>query len=278
LEAPELAILKKIHIETGRKIDTLFSGDYRSAFRGQGLAFESVREYIPGDDVRSIDWNVSARMNHMYVKEYTEERELSVLLMVDVSGSTEFGSRGTKRSTILEFTAIMLHLAQMNHDRVSVVLFSHKVEKFLKAKKGRKFVLKVLDEITRVSPRAKRTDISAAVDFAGRVMKKRSIVFVVSDFMDSEERYLPRLRHMAERHDVICVRAEDPFEKRFPFTGLVECLDLETGRVYLNESVPLERVLPGTGLFDTIRLAAGEPVEAPLLRFFESRRLRAVYR
>lgn len=278
MEAPELALLKKIHIETGRKIDTLFSGDYRSAFRGQGLAFESVREYIPGDDVRGIDWNVSARMNHLYVKEYSEERELSILLMVDVSGSTEFGSRGTKRGTILEFTAVMLHLAQMNHDRVSVLLFSDRVEKFLKPKKGRKFVLKVLDEITRTRPRKRGTDISEAVDFAGRVMKKRGIVFVVSDFMDSPDRYMPRLKHMGERHDVICVQVRDPFEKRFPFTGLVECLDLETGKVYLNESLPVDGGLPGTGAFDTVQLAAGEPVEVPILRFFESRKLKVRYR
>lgn len=278
MEARELAVLKKIHIETGRKIDTLFSGDYRSAFRGHGLAFESVREYIPGDDVRSIDWNVSARMNHLYVKEYSEERELSVLLLVDVSGSTEFGSRGTKRGIILEFTAMMLYLAQMNHDRVSLVLFSDRIEKFLKPKKGRKFVLKVLDEIMRISPMGRGTDISAAVDFAGKVMKKRGIVFVISDFMDSPENYIPRLKHMGERHDVICVHVGDAFEKRFPFTGLVECLDLETGKVYLNESLPLERELAGTGSFDAIRLSTGEPVEMPLLRFFENRKLKARYR
>lgn len=274
MDSRELAVLKKIHIETGRKIDTLFSGNYRSAFRGQGIAFESVREYMPGDDVRSIDWNVSARMNHLFVKEYSEERELSVMLMVDLSGSADFGSSSTKRETILEFTAMMLHLVQMNNDRVSLVLFTDRVEKFLRPRKGRRFVLKVLDEIMNLRTGGRGTDISLAADFASRMMKKRSIVFVVSDFMDSAEEYMPRLKHMGERHDVICVHVSDPFEKRFPFSGLVECLDLETGKVYLSDSLPVEQKLSGTAPFDTIHLSSGEAVEVPLLRFFENRKYR----
>lgn len=278
MDTRELAVLKKIHIETGRKIDTLFSGDYRSAFRGQGLAFESVREYTAGDDVRSIDWNVSARMNHLYVKEFSEERELSVMLMVDLSGSTDFGSRGTKRDTILEFTAMMLYLAQLNNDRVSLVLFTDRVEKFMRPRKGRKFVLRVLDEIVNLKLQGRGTDISAAADFTAKIMKKRSIVFVVSDFMDRRSPYMSRLSHMFGKHDVICVHVTDPFEKRFPFSGLVECLDLETGKVYMTESVPHEQKLQGTGAFETIRLSSGEPVELPLLRFFEERKKRVRYR
>ena len=147
MDSKEVALLRKIRLETGKKINAMFAGEYRSAFRGHGLAFDSVREYIPGDDVRSIDWNVSARMNHLFIKEYIEERELSVVFLVDVSASTLFGSGRSKREALLEFVTLMLHLAQMNNDRISVILFSDRVEKFLKPRKGRKFVLKVLDEI-----------------------------------------------------------------------------------------------------------------------------------
>jgi len=145
LESREAALLKKIRIETGKKISTLFSGSYRSAFKGYGLLFDSVREYVSGDDVRNIDWNVSARMNHLYVREYVEERELSIVLMVDISASTQFGVSRAKADVMLEFVALILYLAQMNNDRITLLLFSDRVEKFLKPRKGRKFVLKALD-------------------------------------------------------------------------------------------------------------------------------------
>ena len=185
-----MLFLKKIRLETGKKINTSFSGEYRSAFRGYGLSFDSVREYIPGDEVRRIDWNVSARMNHLFIKEYIEERELSVVFMVDLSGSTDFGISRKKKEVILEFLTMMLYLANMNNDRVSVILFSDKVEKFMRPGKGRKYVLKVLDEVIKCRPQSRGTDISAAADFMQRVMKKRSVVFVISDFIDTKNDYL----------------------------------------------------------------------------------------
>lgn len=278
MDAREIALLKKIRIETGRKIDTLYAGEYRSAFRGQGLSFEAVREYMAGDDVRSIDWNVSARMRNLFVKEYSQERELSVVLMVDLSGSTEFGSSASKRAAILEFTAMMLYLTQMNNDRVSLILFTDRVEKFLRPRKGRKFVLRVLDEVMKLKPAGRGTDIRNAADFAAKVLKKRSIIFLISDFMDTSADYISRLNHMSGRHDIICVHVTDPFEKRFPFTGLVECRDLETGKVFLSEAVPRDGAVQGTGSFDTIRLSTDKPVEVPLLRFFEERKMRVRYR
>jgi uncharacterized protein (DUF58 family) len=277
LDAREIALLKKIRIETKRKIDTLYVGGYRSAFRGQGLSFEAVREYVAGDDVRSIDWNVSARMNHLYVKEYSQERELSVVLMIDLSGSVEFGSTASKRETILEFTAMMLYLAQMNNDRVSLILFTDRVEKFLRPRKGRKFVLRVLDEVIKIKTEGRGTDIRQAADFAARVLKKRSIIFLISDFMDSGE-YMSRLNHMSAKHDIVCVHVADPFEKRFPFQGLIECRDLETGKVFLTEALPRDGAVQAVGSFDTLRLSTDKPVGVPLLRFFEARKMRVRYR
>jgi uncharacterized protein (DUF58 family) len=273
LEAKEAALLRKIRLETGKKINTMFSGEYRSAFRGYGLSFDSVREYIPGDEVRNIDWNVSARMNHLYVKEYIEERELSVVFMADLSGSTDFGVSRKKREVILEFLTIMLYLAQMNNDRVSVILFSDRVEKFIRPGKGKKFVLKVLDEAARFRPESKGTDISSAIDFMQKVMKKRSVVFVISDFLDAAEDYLLRLRLVSKKHDVIPVQVYDPNEQGMNFFGLTEYLDLETCKTFLSDSIPVKTELPDTGEFNTLKLRTDEQIEIPILKFF-SRRIR----
>jgi len=271
LDSREVALLKKIRLETGKKINTMFSGEYRSAFRGYGLSFDAVREYIPGDDVRRIDWNVSARMNHLYIKEYIEERELSVVFMVDLSGSTDFGVSRKKKEVILEFLTIMLYLANMNNDRVSVILFSDKVEKFIRPGKGRKYVLKVLDEVVKCRPQSRGTDISGAADFVQRVMKKRSVVFVISDFIDTKGDYLLRLRLMSRKHDVIPVQVYDPVEYGMNFFGLTEYLDLESGETFLSESIPVKLKLPDTGELDSIKLRTDEQIEIPILKFFSKR-------
>lgn len=271
MDSQEIALLKKIRLETGKKINTMFSGEYRSAFRGYGLSFDAVREYIPGDEVRRIDWNVSARMNNLFIKEYIEERELSVVFMVDLSGSTDFGIARKKREVILEFLTMMLYLANMNNDRVSVILFSDKVEKFLRPGKGRKYVLKVLDEVIKCRPESRGTDISAAADFMQRVIKKRSVVFVISDFIDSGNDYLLRMRLMSKKNDVIPVQVYDPVEYGMNFFGLTEYMDLETGKTFLSESIPSKIKLPDTGEFNTIRLRTDEQIEIPLLKFFSKR-------
>ncbi|PKL15347.1 MAG: DUF58 domain-containing protein [Spirochaetae bacterium HGW-Spirochaetae-5] len=271
MDSKEAALLKKIRLETGKKINTTFSGEYRSAFRGYGLSFDAVREYIPGDDIRRIDWNVSARMNHLFIKEYIEERELSVVFMVDLSGSTDFGVSRKKGEVILEFLTMMLYLANMNNDRVSVILFSDKVEKFIRPGKGRKYVLKVLDEVIKCRPESRGTDISAAADFMQRVLKKRSVVFVISDFIDAEKDYLLRLRLMSKKHDVIPVQVYDPVEYGMNLFGLTEYLDLETGRTFLSESIPVKLKLPETGEFDSIKLRTDEQIEIPILKFFSKR-------
>ena len=272
MDSREIAILKKIRLETGKKINTMFSGSYRSAFKGYGLLFESVREYISGDDVRNIDWNVSARMNHLYVREYIEERELSIVLMVDISASTEFGLNRTKSDVMLEFVTLMLYLAQMNNDRISLLLFSNRVEKFIRPRKGRKFVLKVLDEIINTSAQGCGTDISCAVDFLNRVMKKRSIVFAVSDFMDSKGEYMNRLKILSKKHDVIPVQVYDPLEKGMLLPGLTELYDLESGKTFFSDYSPHSIDLPDTGFAGSLKLSTSDPIEKPVLTFFEKRK------
>ncbi len=271
MDAPEQALLKKIRLKTSRKLNSLFVGEYHSAFRGYGLSFDAVREYQYGDDVRSVDWNVSARMNHLYVKEYIEERELSVMIMIDVSGSTDFGSARRKRDLILEAAALFLYLAQMNNDRVSAVLFSDRVERFIRPKKGRKYVLKVLDEMVNCRPEGRGTDIGQALDFARRVLKKRSVIFVISDFLDARENFILKMRLLAERHDIIPVQVSDPLEKETRVFGLAEFVDLETGRVFLSDAIPERGAYPALREFNTIELSTGESMEIPILRFFERR-------
>jgi len=279
LDSKEVALLRKIRVETGKKINTMFSGEYRSAFKGYGLSFDSVREYIPGDDVRSIDWNVSARMNHLYIKEYIEERELSIVLIVDVSASTLFGSGRSKRDVVLEFVTFMLHLAQMNNDRISVILFSDRIEKYLKPRKGRKFVLKVLDEILMIRPSGKGTDLPAALDFFQQVTRKRGIVFVVSDFLSgSHDEIMLKMKILARRHDIIPVQVSDPMEKNMKVSGLAEFIDLETGENFLSDSIYENSRLPDTAGFETIKLSTDEQIEVPLLKFFTKRNRAALRR
>jgi uncharacterized protein (DUF58 family) len=271
VESGELGLLKKIRLQPGKKINTLFMGEYHSAFKGHGLSFDSVREYQYGDDIRSIDWNVSARMRNLYVKEYIEERELSVVLMIDMSGSTEFGSGRRKRDLILEVAALFLNLAQINNDRVSACIFTDRVERYIRAKKGRKFVLKVLDEIVKFRPAGRETGISAAIDFIQRVLKKRSIVFIISDFLDPDDGFVLKMKLLARKHDIIPIQVSDPLEKESRFFGLTEFVDLETGRVFLSDAVPEKGNFPALSEFNAISLSTGEPIEIPILKFFEKR-------
>ena len=270
MESRELTLLRKIRLQSRRKLNTLFVGEYHSAFKGMGLAFDSVREYQFGDDVRRIDWNVSARMNHLFVKEFVEERELSVVLLIDLSASGEFGSVRTKREVLLEAATLLLYLAQMNNDRMTVILFSDVVEKIIKPRKGRKYILKVLDEIIKHEALSRGTNISLALDTARRVLKKRSIIFVLSDFLDSSD-YLLKLRLLSRKHDIIPVQISDPLEREMKFFGLTEFVDLETGEVFLSDSVPEKGNFPRLTEFESIQLNTEEPIEVPMLRYFEKR-------
>lgn len=265
----ETSLLRRIRIASRRKMNTLFAGEYRSAFRGTGLNFDSVREYQYGDEVRSIDWNVSARMRGLFVKEYIEERELNIVLAVDLSASTAFGTARSKRDIVLETATLFLYLAQASNDRVSVLLFSDRVEKYMKPRKGRKFLLEVLRGIVSFRPAGRRTDISAALEFLERVLKKRSVVFVISDFLD--EGYEGRLRRLGRRHDVIPVEVSDPAESRMPLFALAEFVDMETGETFLSEAAPVRREENGDREVESIKLSTDKPIEGPILKYFEKR-------
>lgn len=271
METQELSLLKKIRLQPGKKISTLFMGEYHSAFKGHGLAFESVREYQYGDDIRSIDWNVSARMHNLFVKQYIEERELSVVLMVDLSGSTEFGSGRRKRDLVLEVAALFLNLAQINNDRVSACIFTDRIERYIRPQKGRKFILKVLDEILKCRPESRRTNIGGAIDFLQRVLKKRSIVFIISDFLDHDESFLLKMKLLGRKHDIIPVQVSDPLEKDMRFFGLTEFVDLESGKVFLSDAVPEKGRFPVLTEFNAISLSTAESIEIPILKYFEKR-------
>ncbi len=272
---PELALVKKLKLRTHRKMNTVFTGEYRTAFKGLGLHFDSVREYQYGDDVHNIDWNVSARMNHLFVKQYSEERELSVVLMVDLSASVEFGSGRSKRDLVLDVATLFLYLAQMNNDRITVLLFTDRVERFIRPRKGDRFVLSVLDEIVRLKPAGKRTDIGGAIDFMLRVMKKRSVVFLVSDFLD--EGYALKLKRLRQKHDLIPVVVSDPMEREMNLFGLAEFVDLETGEPFLSDAMPESAEAARIREMDCIFLDTAEPIEKPIMRYFEKRN-RAVRR
>ncbi len=209
-------------------------------------------------------------MNHLYIKEYIEERELSVVLMIDVSGSFEFGGGRSKRDVMLEIAALFLYLSQVNNDRVAVLLFTDRVEKFIPPTKGRKFVLKALDEILYFTPAGRKTDISQAIDFVRKVQKKRSVVFLISDFLD-QGNYLLKLRLLSRKHDIIPIQIFDPLEKEMNLFGLAEFVDLETGRVFLSDAIPEKGLLPVVQEFDSIVLSTAEPIEIPVLKFFEKR-------
>ncbi len=272
---PEHSLLRKIKLRTRRKMNTVFTGEYRTAFKGLGLHFDSVREYQYGDDVRTIDWNVSARMNHLYVKQYSEERELSVVLMVDMSASVEFGSRCSKRELVLDAATLFLYLAQMNNDRISVLLFSDRVEKFIRPRKGDRYILRVLDEMARLEPKGRGTDIGGAIDFLLQVMKKRSVVFLISDFLD--EGYLIKLKRLRQKHDLITVMVSDPMEREMNLFGLAEFVDLETGETFLSDALPESVEMAQLRDMDCIHLSTAGPMEGPVLRYFEKRN-RAVRR
>lgn len=222
--------IRKIEIHTSKLVNDRLAGRYQSVFKGRGMAFSEVRQYLPGDDVRLIDWNVSARMNEPYVKLFVEERESTVMLLVDMSGSGLFGSREqTKRETMAEMAALIAFSAIKNNDRVGLIVFTDQVERFVPPKKGKKHVLRVITEILTFEPASRRTDLRVALDFLGRIARRRSIAFLVSDFL--ADGWQQAIRIAAQRHDLIPVITRDPMEDELPPMGFVCFEDLETGEV-----------------------------------------------
>ena len=221
---------KKIEIATRRLVDEKLAGQYHSVFKGRGLVFSDVRQYYPGDDVRAIDWNITARMNHPHVKQFIEERDRTVNLVVDMSASGAFATRGSsKRETMAELAAMVAFSAIKNNDRVGLYIVTDRVEKFVPPKKGRKHVLRVVSEILAFEPQSRDTDIAAGLDYLGHIARRRSVVFLVSDFLS--EGWDRPMRITAQRHDLVPVVVTDPMEEKLPDVGLIMFEDVETGEV-----------------------------------------------
>ncbi len=222
--------IRKIEISTRNLVSELFSGEYHSLFKGQGLEFSEVRAYQDGDSFRSIDWNVSARMGHPYIKKFEETRELNVIFLIDSSASTLFGTIGYLKSELItEITAVLAFSALSNNDKVGMLLFTDEIEKYVPPRKGKKSALRILRDILYFEPKSVKTDISKAVQYLYRLVKKKSIIFVVSDFL--AENYEDSLKILARKHDVIALRVIDKAELDLPNAGLIHFKDLETGRI-----------------------------------------------
>jgi uncharacterized protein (DUF58 family) len=222
----------KIKVITNRLVDQHLSGAYQSVFKGQGIEFDEVREYIPGDDVRAIDWNVTARIGHPYIKHFSEERELTVIFLVDISGSQCFGSRSrSKAETAAEITCLLALSAIKNQDNIGLILFSDRIEKCIPPRKGRTAAMRLVREVLAAEETTHGTDIAGAFRFLNSVQKRKAVVFLISDFLDIN--YERELRVAAKRHDVICCPITDPHELELPDVGLIELEDAESGDLRL---------------------------------------------
>jgi uncharacterized protein (DUF58 family) len=281
--------IRRIEIRTSHLVNDALAGQYHSAFKGRGMEFEEVRPYQRGDDVRSIDWNVSARFGEPFVKVFREERELTVMLVVDMSRSQEFGSTDQlKRELVAELGATLAFSAIKNNDKIGLLCFTDRVEKLVPPRKGSSHVLRVIRELLAFEPEGRGTDIAGAVDHLNRILRRRSVVFVISDFQD--EHYERALRIARRRHDVILIAVSDRRERELPAVGLVELIDGETGqRVVVDTSSAAwreryrelcrqaverrERELRRYKL-DCINVNTGESFVEPLVRFFRARESR----
>ena len=278
--------IRRIEIRTKGLVNNIFGGEYHSAFKGRGIEFSEVRPYQVGDDIRSIDWNVSARTGEAYVKVFEEEREQTVLLMVDVSGSEDFGSRGKfKREIAAEICAVVAFSAIKNNDKVGMLLFSDTIELFVPPKKGRRHVLRLIRDLFAHESQNRGTDLSTALNHALRMLHRRSIVLLLSDFLDTD--YDRPLRAVARRHDTVAVHLQDLREEELPPVGLVHLTDAETGETVVLDTQSAQaraaftdysrrRRVETTDLLrrlrvDTIPIRTDEGYVEPLIRFFRQR-------
>lgn len=278
--------IRKIEITTRNMVNELFSGEYHSLFKGQGLEFSEVREYMEGDSFRQIDWNVTARHGHPYIKKFEETRELNVMFLVDSSASTIFGTRGYLKSELItEITAVLSFSALNNNDKVGLLLFTNEIEKYVPPRKGRKAALRILRDILYFEPKNIQTDISKAIEYIYRLIKKRSIIFVISDFLDSD--FDQSLKLLARKHDVIALQISDAAEQELPDAGILKLQDLETGECimvnsadkklrqkyrnsYLNREQELKARFRRLKV-DLINLSTDKPYAPELMKFFKFR-------
>jgi uncharacterized protein (DUF58 family) len=289
LSSELLKKVRKIEIKARGLSRNIFAGEYHSAFKGKGMAFSEVRAYQPGDDVRAIDWKVTARYNQPYVKLFEEERELKIILMVDVSGSQEFGtSHQLKQEMITEIAAILAFSAIQNNDNIGIIFFSDIIEKYIPPKKGRSHVLRIIRDIIELQPLSRKTNISQALKFVSNVINKRSIIFVISDFMD--EGFENAIKEVNSRHDLIGLKIYDQRETTLPPLGLVKFKDAETGQFIwidaTNKKVrknfedwwnitdkKLKELLHKSGV-DFIKIRTDQSYIPPLMKLFKKRGLK----
>ncbi|MCS6807719.1 MAG: DUF58 domain-containing protein [Bacteroidota bacterium] len=278
--------VRRIEIKTRGLSSQVFSGEYHSAFKGRGMAFSEVRQYQPGDDVRTIDWNVTARFHEPFVKVFEEERELTVMLLVDVSASKDFGTtKQLKKDLVTELCAILSFSAIQNNDKIGLMLFSDCIEKFIPPKKGRTHILRIIRELLEFRPQHRRTHIAQALQYLTSAIKKRSIAFVISDFFDKG--FETALRVAARKHDVIAVRVFDKRETMLPDVGLMRVCDAETGEVcwidtahpktraeyrswWTQHEMMLSTIFAKSGV-DVISIETAASYIAPLRAFFRAR-------
>ena len=278
--------VKRIEIQTRGLVNDVFSGEYHSVFKGRGMEFSEVREYTLGDDIRTIDWNVTARMGHPFVKVFEEERELTVMLVVDASSSGEFGTVSQMKGEIAaEICALLAFSAIKNNDKVGLIIFTDGVEKYVAPKKGKSHVLRVIREILYHQPRGRRTDIRAALEYLSRVTSRRAVVFLVSDFLSSG--YENALQIANKKHDIVAITVTDPREIELPNVGFIELEDAETGETFLVDTASAgvrgtfsartaEAVSRREKIFrsmnvDTIDIRTDVSYIEPLIRFFRMR-------
>ncbi|MCF8259576.1 MAG: DUF58 domain-containing protein [Melioribacteraceae bacterium] len=281
--------VKQIEIRTRGIVNEVFSGEYHSVFKGRGMEFAEVREYQIGDDIRSIDWNVTARFGHPYIKIFEEERELTLMLLVDLSGSLVFGTHEkTKQQIAAELSAVLAFSALKNNDKVGLILFTDQIEKFVPPRKGRSHVLRIIREVLSFEPRGNETNIQGALEYFHHTIKKKSIAFLISDYMD--EGYEKILRIVGKKHDLVGIQLHDPREREIPKSGLIKFKDAETGdirfldtsnkklRSYFYDTIKsmdsARKSLFMTSKIDSIEIDVSQSYIKPLVNFFKLREKR----
>jgi len=278
--------VRKIEIKTKGLSKNIFSGEYQTAFKGKGMAFSEVREYQPGDDVRTIDWNVTARYNNPYIKVFQEERETTVILLIDLSGSSDFGTQTQlKREIATEISAVLSFSAINNNDKIGVIFFSNKIEKFIPPKKGKSHILRIIRELITFQPSSKKTNIEVALKYFNSVIKKRAICFIISDFMD--DNFEKSLKIAKNKHDIIGLNINDEREKNLVNVGMIKVIDSETGIIrwidtsdtrnrnifnynHKKQAEDLKNIFSSSGV-DFININTGQDYIKPLMNFFKRR-------
>lgn len=278
--------IKKIEIKSRGLSNEVFSGEYHSAFKGRGMAFSEVREYMPGDDIRTIDWNVTARLNHTFVKVFEEEREMTVMLLVDVSASGNFGTQQqTKQELITELCAVLAFSAIQNNDKIGVLFFSDKIEKFIPPKKGKSHILRIISELIEFKPENTKTDITVALKYFSNIIKRRCTAFLISDFIAPN--FLDALKIASKKHDIVALQINDLHESEIPAIGLIQFTDFETNETIwidsndenIRKAIKIEKLKRSDDIKDAFNrtgtdfasIYTGQSYVKPLMNLFKKR-------